>query len=243
MAQAHSGDRRLQGQERRLNPRQPGRSNENPPPDAGFRQAEAFCSRQGARRAVAGPFRGEPFSRPCLFGSNGRTSCAFEIGGLPWTLNSVPRGLGFHKTNDMTIEESIHIRVSKEVLFDYLMDVKNRKDYIPALEEVIMIDPPPIRKGSKYIEVANIGGMRLETTYEVIRFQLNERITAKTQKSIFPIQADLSLEENKNGTLIMIQLDFKLAGPFRLASRIVSGIVRQQARGILDNIKHELENS
>jgi carbon monoxide dehydrogenase subunit G len=143
----------------------------------------------------------------------------------------------------MTIEESIHIRVSKEVLFDYLMDVKNRKDYIPALEEVIMIDPLPIRKGSKYIEVANIGGMRLETTYEVIRFQLNERITAKTQKSIFPIQADLSLEENENGTLIIIQLDFKLAGPFRLASRIVSGIVRQQARGILENIKHELENS
>ena len=39
----------------------------------------------------------------------------------------------------------------------------------------------------------------------------------------------------------MIQLDFKLIGIFRLASGIVGGIVRQQAKSILLNIKQEIE--
>ena len=63
----------------------------------------------------------------------------------------------------MKVIENILIKVSPDRLFSYLMDVDNRKNYIPALEKVIMLDPKPIREGSRYIEVANIAGKRLET--------------------------------------------------------------------------------
>ena len=143
----------------------------------------------------------------------------------------------------MNLQERELIRVSPDKLFSYLIDVNNRKDFIPAMEEVIMLSPVPIREGSQYIEVANIGGMRLETTYQVMAFEMNKRLTAKTLKSIFPIQADMLLIEKGTSTILTIELEFELGGVFRLVSGVVRGIVRRQAKDILGNIKQALENT
>lgn len=141
----------------------------------------------------------------------------------------------------MTAQQNIFIKSSPSEIFAYLMDVNNRKSYIPALEEVILLDELPIQKGSKYIEVANIAGRRLETTYEVIEFEKNKHTAAKTLKSIFPIRADLDLERVKGGTILTISLNFQLKGIFRLGASVVKGIVNQQTKGILEKIKINLE--
>jgi len=106
---------------------------------------------------------------------------------------------------------------------------------------VILIDEGPIRKGSRYIEVANIAGRKLKTTYQVIEFEKNKHVAAQTLKSIFPIRADLDLEEVQGGTELTIRLNFTLKGIFRLGSSVVKGIVLQQAQGILEKIKSNLE--
>ena len=141
----------------------------------------------------------------------------------------------------MTAQQSIFIEASPSKIFAYLMDVNNRKSYIPALEEVILLDKGPIRKGSKYIEVANIAGRRLKTTYQVIEFEENKHTAAKTLKSIFPIRADLDLEAGQGGTNLIISLNFQLKGIFKLGASVVKSIVNQQARGILEKIKTNLE--
>ena len=142
----------------------------------------------------------------------------------------------------MNVEESIVIQVPCEKLFDYLTDVNNRSQYIPALEEVVMIDEGPIEEGSRYIEVSTIAGRRLETTYQVTSFERNRRITAQTLKSIFPIKVDLLFYDRDSYTTLNIELDFELKGIFRLASGVVRGIVRQQAKDILMNMKRSVEN-
>ncbi len=141
----------------------------------------------------------------------------------------------------MTAQQSIFIKATPAIIFAYLIDVKNRKSYIPALEEVIMLDEPPIQKGSRYIEVANIAGRKLKTTYQVIEYEENKHTAAMTLKSIFPIRADFDLEAVNGGTNLMISLNFQLKGIFKLGSSVVKGIVDQQARGILEKIKHNLE--
>ena len=141
----------------------------------------------------------------------------------------------------MTVQESIQIKSTPNKIFSYLVDVNNRKDYIPALEDVVMLDPLPIQKGSRYIEIAEIAGRRLETTYQVIKFEENKLISAKTLKSIFPIQADLILEKRGKDSLLKINLDFQLKGVFRLASGIVKGIVALQAKSILEKLQKNLE--
>ncbi|MFK7981860.1 MAG: SRPBCC family protein [Saprospiraceae bacterium] len=141
----------------------------------------------------------------------------------------------------MTAQQNIFIKASPSKIFAYLMDVNNRTAYIPALEEVILLDKGPIRKGSKYIEVANIAGRKLKTTYEVIEFEENKHTAAKTLKSIFPIRADLDLEGVKGGTNLIISLNFQLKGIFKFGASVVKGIVNQQARGILEKIKTNLE--
>ncbi len=143
--------------------------------------------------------------------------------------------------SDMTAQQVIHIHAPPEQIFQYIMDVNNRIDYIPALEEVIMLTEGPIRLGSRYTEVALIGGRRIETTYELVDYRENVRSSAKTIKSIFPIRADLELKPTSDGTDLRIALEFKLSGIFKLGSKIVAGIVNQQAIGILKRIKANVE--
>jgi len=141
----------------------------------------------------------------------------------------------------MFIQRSVKIEASAKEVFSYLLDIDNRKDYIPLLEEIIMLDPLPIRKGSRYIEIAEIKGRRLETTYQVVELKENQYISAKTLESVFPIQVDLLLREEKGKSDLTIQLDFQLKGVFKLASRIVKGIVDQQAKSILQQVKNNIE--
>ncbi|MEM1119569.1 MAG: SRPBCC family protein [Bacteroidota bacterium] len=142
----------------------------------------------------------------------------------------------------MTAQQSIFIKADSAKLFAYLNDVHNRKAFIPALEEVVMLDEGPIRLGSRYVEVANIAGRKLETTYQVIEFEKNKHVVVKTLKSIFPIRVDMDLMEQQGGTQLNIKLDFTLKGVFRLGSSVVKGVVNQQAKGILEQIKQNIEN-
>ena len=129
----------------------------------------------------------------------------------------------------MKVTQSIRINCDKKKIFNYLLDVDNRKSYIPALEEVIMLDPLPIKEGSRYTEVAEIAGQRLKTTYQVIELIPNQRTSAKTIKSIFPIRADLDLIEVNKATELQISLEFTLTGIFKLGAGVVKGIVNKQA--------------
>lgn len=140
----------------------------------------------------------------------------------------------------MTTQQSIFIEAKLPVVFEYLIVIENRKDYIPALEKVIMLNTSSIQLGSQFIEVSKIAGRRLETTYEVIGFEKNKRISAKAIESVFPIQADLLVAENGKGCDLTINLNFKLTGVFRMASGVVKGIVNQQAKDILKNIRDNI---
>jgi len=121
------------------------------------------------------------------------------------------------------------------------MDFTKRVDYVPGLVEVVFIDPLPIEEGSKYVEVVVIAGRKIESTYELIEIKRNEYISVKTLSSLFPIKVDLYLKNIEGETKLALDLEFILSGPFRLASRMVGGIIRKQARDILVNIKEIIE--
>jgi len=142
----------------------------------------------------------------------------------------------------MLITETTHIQQTPDVVFDYLIQIPNRAKIIPLLEEVILLDPLPIQVGSRYIEVSTIAGQSLKTTYMVAEIIPNERIKVKTVKSIFPIAVMLLLKPvESSDTQVEISLDFTLKGLYKLAAPMVQGIVKQQAREILSNLKTLLE--
>jgi ribosome-associated toxin RatA of RatAB toxin-antitoxin module len=137
----------------------------------------------------------------------------------------------------MNIQEAQIIPVDQDQLFTYLSDVSKRIDYIPMLEDLILLDEPPIKLGSRYIEVANIAGRQLKTTYQVVELQAPERIKVKTIKSVFPIEASLQLEERSGATLLTLELNFSLSGIYKLGAPVVRGIVQQQAKDILGRLE------
>ena len=143
----------------------------------------------------------------------------------------------------ISIRKTSRILAPVDRTFSFLLDVKNRKKFIPALQEVILHDPLPLRVGSRYTEVAEIAGRQLKTTYKITELQENHRISAKSMKSIFPIRADLILAEKLNHTELTIVLNFKLKGIFLLASGLIKTIVTNQTAAILTKIKNQLEQN
>jgi len=141
------------------------------------------------------------------------------------------------------LQEKIEIKRPAEQLFSYLIDVKNRRDYIPLLEEVIFLDPPPLKLGSRYTEVSTIAGRQFRTTYRVTAFKVNRNISVKTIESVFPIQVNLSLLPLENLTILKLQMKLKLTGMFRIAAPVIRGIVQQQARDILQKMKTQVEGN
>lgn len=143
----------------------------------------------------------------------------------------------------MDLQERIAIAADAKTVFAYLNEVEKRTAYIPMLDEIILLDSPPIRLGSRYIEVATIAGQDLKTTYQVIEWEENRKIKVKTIKSIFPIVAEMVLEEESAQTSVQLRLSFILKGIYRLAAPIVRGIVQQQAKDILQKLKQNIERS
>lgn len=141
----------------------------------------------------------------------------------------------------MDLQERITIKADRNRVFTYLNQVEKRTEYIPMLDEVILLDPPPIQLGSRYIEVATIAGRDLKTTYQVIEWEKDKRVKVQTIKSIFPIAAEMNLSESNGQTIVQLQLTFTLKGIYRLGAPIVRGIVQQQAEDILRKLKKNIE--
>ncbi|NET33783.1 MAG: hypothetical protein F6K19_17465 [Cyanothece sp. SIO1E1] len=141
----------------------------------------------------------------------------------------------------MDLQERITIKADRNRVFTYLNQVEKRTEYIPMLDEVILLDPPPIQLGSRYIEVATIAGRDLKTTYQVIEWEQDKRVKVQTIKSIFPIAAEMNLSESNGQTIVQLQLTFTLRGIYRLGAPIVRGIVQQQAEDILRKLKKNIE--
>jgi carbon monoxide dehydrogenase subunit G len=141
----------------------------------------------------------------------------------------------------LTHTESTTIKSTPGTVFAYLSDLRNRSDYIPMLEDIVLLDEGPIQVGSRYIEVANIAGRQLKTTYQVVEMEQDKRIRVQTLESVFPIQVELRLEEKGGQTLVELDLDFTLKGIYKLGAPVVKGIVQQQAKDILLRLKRGLE--
>lgn len=141
----------------------------------------------------------------------------------------------------MQIQEQTFIQADRQVIFEYMNDIRNRPAYIPMLEKVILLEEGPIQVGSQYIEVATIAGRELKTTYQVMELDAPEKIRVQTVKSVFPIEATLLFEAQELGTLLTMQLNFTLKGIYKLGAPVVRGIVQQQAKDILGRLKNTFE--
>jgi carbon monoxide dehydrogenase subunit G len=143
----------------------------------------------------------------------------------------------------MNVLQNIKINASEKIIFDYLNDISNRKEYIPALDKIILLDPLPLKIGSRYIEVSRIAGQKMETTYQITDFIPDKQISAKTIKSFFPINVDLTIREQGLACILTINLNFQLSGIYKLASVIIKEIVKQQAKQILEKLKFNIEEN
>jgi carbon monoxide dehydrogenase subunit G len=145
------------------------------------------------------------------------------------------------KRTTLKYQDQTDIHAPVSAVYAYLNDVTRRTEFIPMLEQVQLLDEPPITVGTRYVEVAAVAGQNLKTTYQIVALEPEKRMRVKTIQSVFPIEAELTLTALEEGTRLGITLDFQLTGFYRFAAPFIGGIIQQQSKAILANLKSILE--
>ncbi len=142
----------------------------------------------------------------------------------------------------MTIRDSIFLQASQSEAFALITDIEKRSQFIPELEEILYPEGKELKAGMNYIEVSSIGGRKIKTRYEVIGLEQDKYIAVRTIEAIFPIQVILLITSQGEKVMLSIELKAEFIGFYKLVAPVITVIIRERTKKILQNIKSVLEN-
>jgi carbon monoxide dehydrogenase subunit G len=139
------------------------------------------------------------------------------------------------------IDEKLSIKADAKTVFSYLTEFRNRKEFIPMIREVNLLTEATTGVGTRYLEISEIAGRRIETAYEVTEFEPYRTVSVRSISGRYPIETRIELDPDEGRTDLRIRIGVQLNGVPGLAYPIVRGIIRLQAGGILQNLRSILE--
>jgi uncharacterized protein YndB with AHSA1/START domain len=131
-------------------------------------------------------------------------------------------------------------RPTSEV-FAYITDPAN----LPAwqgMAEVEQLTPGLVREGTRFREVHERMGRRLESVTEVTGYELDRHFAVSIVEGPVPIDGRWDLDPSETGTRLHFQADGRLSGPMRLLEPLLARVVKRQMRADHAKLKQLLES-
>lgn len=138
------------------------------------------------------------------------------------------------------INASVVIHRPVEDVFAYANDISHWAEWNPGLTEVSAPEGP-IQAGARIREVFRFLGRRIESSFEVVDYEPNRRVTYRTVAGPIPMAGTQTYEPVDGGTKLTISGEGEAGGFFKLAERVVAQMTRRQFQTGLDNLKDLLE--
>ena len=139
------------------------------------------------------------------------------------------------------IEETVAIRQSIEVVWDFVNEVANEPLWQTTLSEVVQITDGPLRAGSRVRETRRFLGRRIDTVWEMTENDAPSRSSIRSVEAPFAWSGIYLLEAKGEETRFTIAMKGDPGGFFRLAEPVVHRMVRRELAGNLANLKDVLE--
>ncbi len=139
------------------------------------------------------------------------------------------------------VEDSIVVARPIEDVFDYLTDPETLPEWQGSALEARVEGEGPMRAGSRVLERRKFLGRRLESTMEVVEYELPRRFAIKVGSGPVPFTATNSLSEADGGTRIEAVIEGEPGGFFRLAEPLVVRALGREMRNNLATLKDVLE--
>ncbi len=135
---------------------------------------------------------------------------------------------------------SVVIHRPVEEVFAYSNDTSHWAEWIPGLIEVSAPEGP-LHAGTRIGEVFKFLGRPIESTFEVVEYEPNRRVTFRTVAGPIPMTGTQTYEPVDGATRLTMSGEGEAGGFFKLAEPVVAQMTRRQFQTSLDNLKDLLE--
>ena len=132
----------------------------------------------------------------------------------------------------MTLEDSIHVDRSPEVVYAVVRDLARAPEWQESLESV------DVEAGT---EVRRFGGRRTKASFFVLEDDPPRRFAIRSAGGPAEARAEFDLEPDGDGTRVVFTVELRLRGAARLASGVVKAAAQREMRGDLERLKEFVE--
>jgi carbon monoxide dehydrogenase subunit G len=132
----------------------------------------------------------------------------------------------------VTLEDSIYVDRSPEVVYALVRDLERAPEWQDSLESV------DVEAGT---EVRRFRGRRVEASFFVLEDDPPRRFAISSEGGPAQARAEFDLEPDGDGTRVVFTIDLRLRGAARLASGVVKPTAQREMRGDLERLKELAE--
>jgi len=132
----------------------------------------------------------------------------------------------------VTLEDSIYVDRSPEVVYALVRDLERAPDWQDSLESVDV---------EAATEVRRFGGRRVEASFFVLEDDPPRRFAISSEGGPAQARAEFDLEPDGDGTRVVFTIDLRLRGAARLASGVVKPTAQREMRADLERLKELAE--
>lgn len=138
-------------------------------------------------------------------------------------------------------EVSIHLNRPVEQVFAYLIDPNNLRAWQSNLIENEQLTDRPLRVGSRFREVRQMGRRASEYQAEITDFEPNRRFATKT---LSEPQASVSytFEQENSGTRLSYKFTLQTSGMMRLLEPLIASSIKKDSISDFERLKRVLES-
>ncbi len=123
-----------------------------------------------------------------------------------------------------------------EAVFDFLSDHSNNPRWQTGMESCTWKTKPPIRKGSRYDQVATFLGREIRTEFEVIAHEPGRSITIESRSGPLDLHITRTVEADGDRTHVHAVIQGTPNGLLRFVEPLMAGKVRKDINADYDRL-------
>jgi hypothetical protein len=134
---------------------------------------------------------------------------------------------------------NVRIAAPLEQVFDTVADSRNEPSFNPAMVDVELLTPLPVRAGTTFL--ARMGTSRMEMLVEVTEFERPHRVGSRTRSSMMETSGALTFAAEGDETVMSWDWQVRPKGWLRAVGPLAGPLGRRMERKIWTGLKHQLE--
>jgi carbon monoxide dehydrogenase subunit G len=141
------------------------------------------------------------------------------------------------------INLDLSVLIDKPVkdVFAFVTNPNNMSKWNSAIVSLEQITPGPVGMGTKFKNVGEMMGRRVEGEMQVVAFEPDSKYGFQMQAGPMQVNVTLTFKTVGTGTKLSLNAQGNPGGLFKLAEGVMQGQVKSMMEGNLANLKSVLE--